>query len=470
MSVTSSKLATIASDLTALGKALGERVTDFSNVIESTRTAIELIDRSWKGPLPDEMEGQVTTYVDSVASVIGATESAQTTVDAWATAATDASERLAALESDLADTNLAISAVADPDAASTLEDSRQRISSDIDDEVAAWATTCSTKGGQLASAISTMQRCSLVEMGTADQRSALLGDSYSFGLAAWAVRSGMDLATLDPTGTLGRVAQDRVAEFAGGEYAGLLYAVIETMNQADISEMDGKSSKDDWLLSGDPEVVRFRLEMAARLAGIELSEDQLDALTSQIITIAVFGAATDDDGRGAVDDRFDENAGIESALDAGGQTEHDFEFPDNPSDADEYVQTWLEAQWESNPGVLDYAKMILVPDFNVMNPWSDEFHPGWALVEVAGIIPWTKAGKLLTLAKLGRHGDEVAEAMTLFDEGADILSGSGRSPTTSLSPVMISSRPGTTSLDPVTTSPAQSTTCGRAGCPARTPR
>ena len=97
-----------------------------------------------------------------------------------------------------------------------------------------------------------------------------------------------------------------------------------------------------------------------------------------------------------------------------------------PTAADEYVQTWLEAQWEGDKGLLDYAKMLIIPDFAVMNPWSDEFHPGWAIVEVLGIIPWTKVTKLATLAKLGRHGDEMADAVRLFDEGADILGDAGR--------------------------------------------
>ena len=423
--LTSGKLQTIAAELATLRDALAERVADFTDVVDSTRDALDLLDQSWRGPLPDQMQGEVSTYIDSVAAVVDATESARTTVDDWATAATNASERLANLEQSQSDAEVAV-ALADDDSAEFRGDELRRINEAISAEILAWAQTCSSKGGALSSAITTLQQCSLTEMGTVDQRSALLSDGYSIGLAAWAAQHEMDLSMLDPTGALGRVADDRLAKFADSEYAGLLYAVIETMNQADISKMDGKSSRDDWLLSTDPEIVRFRLEIAAQLAGIELSEDQLDDLTSQIITIAVFGAATTGDGRGAVDDQFDENANIETALDNDGRTERDFEFGDNPTEADQYVQTWLEAQWEGDKGILDYATMMIIPDFAVMNPWSDDFHLGWALVEVAGIIPWTKAGKLLTLAKLGRHGDEMAEAVQLFDEGAEILSNSGR--------------------------------------------
>lgn len=440
--VTSGTLATIASELTALGDALEERVADFDQVISSTRTALDLLEQSWRGPLPDQMNGEVSTYVEAVATVVDATESARGTVDGWATAATAASERLAGLERSLATTDALIAAGADGDNELLGED-RRRISTAISNAIGEWAQTCSAKGAELDSAIATLQQCSLVEVGSVDQRSALLSDAYSTGLAAWAVQHDMELSTLDPSGALDQEADERLAEFADSEYAGLLYAVIETMNQADITTMNGKSSKDDWLLSTDPDVVRFRLEIAANLAGIELTEDQLDALTAQIVTAAIWGAATDNDGRGTVDDQFDENADIEAALDERSQyvildgealeelplhlqTERDVEFGDDPSAADEYVQAWLEAQWEGDPGVFDYARMILVPDFEVMNPWSDEFHLGWAIVEIAGIVPWTKAGKLISLARLGRHGDEMAEAVELFDEGAEILSDSGR--------------------------------------------
>ena len=424
--VTAAKLSTIASELTTLHGALVERATDFGDVIESSRTGLELLGQAWRGPVRDDLHGQVSGYVESVAAVVEATDSAATTIDGWATAATDASERLAALEVSQGTAEALIASAVDPESAERASESLGRINSSITEVVTGWATTCVTKGAALNSAISTLQQASLVEMGTVDQRAALLGDGYSLGLAAWAAQHDMDLSILDPTGGLGRAADEHLADFADSEYAALMYAVIETMNQADISKMDGKSSRDDWLLSTDPEIVRFRLEIAARLAGLELSEEQLDELTGQIINAAVFGAATDGDGRGSVDDQFDEHAEIETALDNDGATERDHRFPESPSEADEYLQTWLEAQWEGDKGILDYATMLLIPDFEVMNPWSDEFHPGWALVEVLGIVPWTKFAKLATLAKLGRHGDEMTDAVRLFDESADILGDAGR--------------------------------------------
>jgi hypothetical protein len=421
--VTSARLAAAASELQALGDALAERIADFSDVIESARTSLELLNQTWRGPLPTEIQGEVSTYVEAIASIIGATESARATVDRWAAAAIAASEVLAGHERSLGSLDLEI-AGADPDDVASLRADRMLVADAAADERAAWAQTCVSKGAELESAIATMQRCTVTEMGTVDQRSALLGEGYSFGMAAWAVQHDMDLGMLDPTGGLHQDANARLADFADDEHAALLYAVIETMNQADISKMDGKSSRDDWLNSTDPEIVRFRLEIAARLAGVDLTAAELDELTAQIVTLGVYGAATDGDGRGHVDDHFDENADIELALDNDEPAEHDVEFGD--SDADQYIEDWLETQWENDRNLGDWVAMIVLPDFEVMNPWSDEFHAGWALVEVVGLIPFTKVAKLATLARLGSHVDEVTDAVRLLDEGVDLLSDSGR--------------------------------------------
>jgi hypothetical protein len=423
--VTSALLETIAAELQTLRDALDERVADFSDVIEGSRTGLGLLEQTWRGPLPTQMQGEVSTYVETVASVVGATESARATVDSWATAATTASEALAGFEQSLGYYDDEI-AMADPEDVSTLRADRGRVANAVADERAAWAQTCVSKGAELESAITTIQRCTTTEMGTFDQRSALLGEGYSFGMAAWAVQHDMDLGMLDPTGGLRQDANARLADFADDENAALLYAVIETMNQADISKMDGKSSRDDWLNSTDPEIVRFRLDIAARLAGVDLTDAQLDEMTAQIVTLGVYGAATDGDGRGYVDDQFDENADIEVALDNDEPAEHDIDFGDELSEADQYIKDWLETQWENDRNLGDWVAMIVLPDFEVMNPWSDEFHAGWALVEVVGLIPFTKVAKLATLARLGSHADQVTDAVRLLDETVDLLSDSGR--------------------------------------------
>ena len=423
--MTSAKLATIASELNTLHGALAERASDFGDVIDSTCAALDLLGQTWRGPVRDDMQGQVSSYVDSVASVVAATDSAAATVEGWATAATDASDRLAGLEQAQSTAEAMIAASTEDDGADRRRSSLTRINGSIADEVTAWATTCVAKGAELASAIATVQQASLVEMGTADQRSALRRQPLTRPRrVGGAARHG----PVDPR-------PDRWTGSSGERAAGRLRR--QRVRGADVrrhrDDEPGRHLEDGWpvvprrlAVLGRPDIVRFRLEIAARLAGIELSEDQLDELTGQIINAAVFGAATDDDGRGAIDDQFDEHTGIEAALDDDQPSERDFEFPENATAADEYVQTWLEAQWEGDKGLLDYAKMLVIPDFAVMNPWSDEFHPGWAIVEVLGIIPWTKVTKLATLAKLGRHGDEMADAVRLFDEGADILGDAGR--------------------------------------------
>ena len=57
--VTSAKLATIASELNTLHSALAERASDFGDVIDSTRAALDLLAQSWRGPVRDDMQGRV---------------------------------------------------------------------------------------------------------------------------------------------------------------------------------------------------------------------------------------------------------------------------------------------------------------------------------------------------------------------------------------------------------------------------
>ncbi|HET9665810.1 MAG TPA: hypothetical protein VFP09_03605, partial [Desertimonas sp.] len=132
--MTSAKLATIASELNTLHSALAERASDFGDVIDSTRAALDLLGQTWRGPVRDDMQGQVSSYVDAVAAVIEATDSAAATVEGWATAATDVSDRLASLER-AQSTAEALIASTEDDSADVLRSSLTRINGSIADEV-----------------------------------------------------------------------------------------------------------------------------------------------------------------------------------------------------------------------------------------------------------------------------------------------------------------------------------------------
>jgi hypothetical protein len=77
--LTSWKLSSIAAELTSLRDALDERVGDFDDVVTSTRTALDLLDQTWRGPLPDDMESQLSTYLDGVDGSVGCTGSSAAT-------------------------------------------------------------------------------------------------------------------------------------------------------------------------------------------------------------------------------------------------------------------------------------------------------------------------------------------------------------------------------------------------------
>ncbi|MFV0308922.1 MAG: hypothetical protein ACK5OX_14395 [Desertimonas sp.] len=423
MSVSAWLLEHAASQLGTLRDGLSTRADDFDRAVRAGGSGMDLIEQSWRGPLPDTIDGQVRAYLTAVAAAPGAVASARDTIGRWATAATEAAGRLRTYESSLAglEGQFATGVI---DAASAERWTAVRSSIDQEDE--GWRSTCQNKAAELQTAIETLQRCALAQMGTAEQRAQLLGGGYYVALAGWATMTGTDFDYLDTTGGLSAEAERRMSEFTDDEHADLMFAVIETMDQADIDKTDGHASGDDWALASDVDAVRFRLQIAAELAGVDLTDDQLDAMTAEIAVLALFGQGAPGGARDAVNDSFDEHGAIKTAVDAGGDTERDWELPDHPTETDEYIEEWLDAEWNNDPGFFDYVGMVVLPDFEVMNPWSDEFSPGWAIVEVIGIIPWGKVTKLARLGRLASFSDEVADVTNLVDEGADILSGSGR--------------------------------------------
>lgn len=417
------QLRTAADQLATLRDALTSRADDLDRAVAAGNAGMALIEQTWRGPLPDTINGEVRAYLNAVADAPAAASSARDTISTWATEASEAASRLAAhenaldsLESQFADGILDIASA----------DHWMTLRNGVDRENEGWLSTCQTRSAELQAAIETLQRSALVQMGTPEQRARLLSSGYYVALAGWATMTGTDFGTVDVTGGLSAEADRRLSEFTDDTDADLMFAVIETMDQADAAATDGTASGDDWTLSSDVDAVRFRLAIIAELAGVELTDEQLDEMAAEIAVLALFGEGASDDARDEVNDAFDAHAGVTAAVDAGGATERDWDLPDDPTETDQYIEAWLDTEWNNDPGVLDYAAMILLPDFEVMNPWSDEFHLGWAIVEVIGIIPWGKVTKLARLARLAQHSDELAEVANLVEDGGDLLSGSGR--------------------------------------------
>ena len=413
--VTSTQLAAVASSLRTLRDALLAHAEDFGRVVSAGRDAGDLLPRCWGGALPERVNGHLSSYVTAIEGTSGAAESARGTVDRWATRADGLSEALASAEAwrdattGLLDDQRARAAADLPVASgaySALLDDERRATSRLSELSQEWATACTNFADELQSAITTMSECASAAVGTPELRQAVSGQSYFTAIALFALEQAMPFDVIDPTGGLQAVADAQLDAFTEGEYAGLKYAVVETMHAGDIRLLDGDTSREDWMDATDFTAVRYRVEMAAELAGLSLDDATLDAIALDIVTSAVFTVASDGDCWEEVDGQMEADPAIHAALEeeavqqyihhgASEQppdewiTEVDFVLPAEPTETDYYIEAWIAARHapETDVGwtVITTAWSFFVPDLATINPMSDEFSPFWAGVEIIGI-------------------------------------------------------------------------------------
>ena len=245
-------------------------------------------------------------------------------------------------------------------------------------------------------------------------------------MAVFALQQAMPLDVIDPTGGLQAAADAAVDDFVDGEHAALQYTVVETMHEGDIRLADGDTSLDDWYDATDFTAVRYRIEMAAELAGLSLGAAELDELALGIVSTAVFTTAGSSDRWSEVDDELDRDPDVMAALEAEAVdaymyagaserppdttfTEVDFVLPAEPTETDRYMEAWIAAKLAPETDVAwtlaTTAWSFFVPDFSVMNPMSDDFSPLWAGVEIVGI------------------GNPIDEAAGAFRVGSRLLNG-----------------------------------------------
>ncbi len=405
----------------------------------STREALGLLTRCWGGPLPDEIHAQLETYADEIDAASGATASAAGTVGSWKRRADELASSLSAAEVWRDSTHEMLDRLG-AEASPALTDDLATAISRVSELSSDWACACAAFGEELSSATTTLTTCSNARMGTVAQRQAVSGPSYFTAMAVWAHTQAMSLSVIDPTGRFQRVADGRLDEFLDGDYAALQYMVVETMNDGNILEFDGNTSFSDWAQSTDYTIVRYRLEMAAKLAGYDLDAATLDALALDIVATAVFTTVGAGDRSEDVDSQIEPDAlvtqalgdkAVEAYVQAGTfsseptayPTEIDYYLPANATDADRYVEAWLAAKLapDTSPAwfVTTTVWSFFVPDVTVMNPFSDDFSPLWTAIEIVGIgNPLDEGAGVLRAAS--NIVDGARDAMRASDEFAEV--------------------------------------------------
>ena len=284
-------------------------------------------------------------------------------------------------------------------------------------------------------------------IGTEEQWNALTGRGYDATMALWSLQNEMGLDVLDPSGNLQEAADQALADFEAHEFAPLMYTVVETQRQGDLRRANDDPSGNDWRDSTDLVIVRYRLGLAAELAGYDLDDAALDAMAMQIVTTAILTTASQSDRSESVDDALDPDEAVMGALGdeaaelymiAGSSepfidewtTEIDYVLPPNPTDTDLYIEAWIAARPGEEDPVWQAATLawsFVVPDISVMNPASDNFSPVWTIVEIAGIgnplDEVTGGARVLNniLGEAGEHVDELAAINRWADPDAPIL-------------------------------------------------
>lgn len=216
--ITSSTLATAASNLRAVRTALLAISDDYGDTITASRTALELLPRCWDGPIPDDCEAQLAEYVDSVAPLIDGVDGACEILSDWAAEADELSGDLASAESWLGSTNEAIALYGEEGALVSDRNSAQWRLADLRTD---WSVTCSRRCRSLDATITAVQDCAATTFSPPAECAEPTSATNVAALAGWAIANGMKpsdvgLPAADVRRALEEVAgtDDRAAIFA----------------------------------------------------------------------------------------------------------------------------------------------------------------------------------------------------------------------------------------------------------------
>jgi HNH/ENDO VII superfamily nuclease len=298
---TAASLAADAEALSSLEAALASRGELVGTLRGGAADDVTAMSEHWGGPRATDVLSAAEAYVDALAPVSGAFESAAETVRSWSTAALDASESMAIQERSLASASaLLASGLETPTEHSDALDDASRARSQIEAIREAWQTTCTNYAATLSGAISTLFTASTTVI-AADDATVLYDNAYYARMAELVVLSGLSVADVDPSGQLAAAIAAR-AGLLGGEDGKLMFLIIETAHEGDLGEADGNFSMDDMIAASDPATVEALLRQAAEENGHEWDDAELDFLVSEIVGTAWMMRASEDEVWEDIDD------------------------------------------------------------------------------------------------------------------------------------------------------------------------
>ncbi len=222
-----------------------------------------------------------TSYLDLVAPVVGALESAAAIASTWSTLAADAADDVRQWQSTV-DTleSEAARGIEYPGQRSDLVNAQGRVH-EIREQ---WQLDSATKAEELAGSLTALDMATFTTVAVSDV-SMLSNDWYYPALSLIAVKTGIDLGTLDPTGRAAKAAAER-AEWMGTEDGATFFLIFDTANQGDLGAADGNLSTHDIEAACDPARVEALLRQAAEEQGFEWDPAELSLMVSQITATA----------------------------------------------------------------------------------------------------------------------------------------------------------------------------------------
>lgn len=270
-----------ALELARLSTSLSTTAETFGTAVGEVGAGVDGMGAIWSGPRSADVISRSVSYINGVKTVVGALNSASSTISSWsatALARADELRRWTTSVSNLEDE--AARGVSYEGQQSDLANARGQVQLVRD----AWHQDCLTYSAELEAAMTTISLVTLAVPDLGDVR--LLADAFYYpALAQVSVETGIDLPEIDPTGAL-EAAVANWATLLGSEDGGSMFGIFDVAFQGDLDKADGNLSTDDIEAACDAAKVEALLVQAAEKGGYTWDRDELDAMIAQITGMA----------------------------------------------------------------------------------------------------------------------------------------------------------------------------------------
>lgn len=443
--VTSASLSAAASSLQTMAGTLRTGEGELGAAHQAVGAAMAELETCWAGPTTDEIEGWLSTYWQATAGAPAAVGSAAATVEAWATRAGELAARARQLERQL-ETLAAVSmaGIVDP----AMAEARRQAGIGLADLDGDWSQTCRSYSGELEPAMSELDRAATTVAMPIMGRTVVPGGSYLVVMSAMAALADVPIGEVERTGALEAAIAREIDALLASPLGALLYTLLETAGQGDVTEADSHQSGGDLDAAVDPANALSQLKDYQRATGITLDASTVELMAGLLPALAWLMKADDTRNWGDSDDATAmdptllailRDAAVQSYVAAGSDPfglalDPDEIMPPNPT-ADDVVRVLIARSGDdaftlpANPTLSELSRYVNGPPprpdafgvsdlirnfvFDWEQVWGDDANVAGGAVQVLGILP---VGKGLRALRLLNGADNVVDATRVLDD------------------------------------------------------